>query len=113
MAAVRILKLVTGEDVIGVINEAEIGDGRKVIELKAPHYIMMKPKEKTKNEFLLGLTPYAPYAKNSVIAFVPSHIISVCDPNDDLLKEFIKRFEDGVVNTDDPVVKQVLKEETH
>ena len=113
--SVRILKLDTGDDVIGVINELELaeGKGNKVIELKAPHYIMMKPKKDTANEFVLGLTPYAPYAKNASIAFIPAHIVSICDPNDDLLKEFIRRFDEGVVRTDDPTVKQVLKEETH
>jgi len=110
MAAVRILKLVTGEDVIGVIDEAEVDEGKKVISVKAPHYIMMRATGEDQNEFTLGLTPYAPYAKNSVIGLIPRHVISVCDPNDDLMKAYKKRFDQGVVRSDEPSVKQVLKE---
>lgn len=109
-AAVRIIKLVTGEDIIGVVNEAEIANGKKVLEVKAPHYIMMRPKKESTNEFVLGLSPYAPYAKNSIIAFVPGHIISVCDPNEDLFKEYSRRFREGIVTTEDETVQQVLKE---
>ena len=110
MAAVRILKLVTGDDVIGIISEAEIDKDRKVIEVKAPHFIMMRPKKDSDNEYVLGLTPYAPYAKNSTIAIIPTHVISICDPNEDLWNEYKKRFADGVVETSDKTVKQVLKE---
>ena len=110
MAAVRILKLVTGEDVIGVVEEEEVEKGRKVISVKAPHYIMMKASGETQNEFVLGLTPYAPYAKNAVIGLIPRHVISVCDPNDDLMKAYKARFENGVVTSNEPAVKEVLME---
>lgn len=110
MAAVRILKLVSGDDVIGIIDEAEVDGGKKVLSLKAPCYVMMRVVDKEQDEYALGLAPYMPYAMNSVIGIVPRHVISVCDPNDQLMELYKQRFEKGIIKNDDPSVKQVLKE---
>jgi hypothetical protein len=83
MADVQIIKLSSGEDIIGTVTELTLEGG--------------------KYEFVLGLTPYCPYAKDLTIPIMPMHVISVYHPSTDLLNEYNRRFGSGLVVPDDKI----------
>lgn len=111
MADVQILKLTSGEDIIGPVTEVNL-EGGKMIQIERPCYIMMRPKPENQSEFVLSLTPYAPYAKDHTVPIMPMHVISVFTPNTDLLNEYNRRFGTGIVVPDDtvqaPPPKQII-----
>jgi len=111
MADVQIIKLSSGEDLIGAVTEVNL-EGGKMIQIEKPCYIMMRPKPENEQEFVLGLTPYAPYAKDHLVPIMPMHVMSVFTPNTDLLNAYNQRFGSGLVVPDDKVAtpppKQII-----
>jgi len=109
MAEVQIVKLSSGEDIIGSVTEVTLEGGR-MIQIEKPCYIMMRPKPENEYEFVLGLTPYAPYAKDNIVPIMPMHVVSVYSPSTDLLNEYNKRFGSGIVVPDDKVATASTKQ---
>lgn len=101
MANVKVIKLSTGEDLIGQILDS---DESKAVAIANPCQIVVKPKENAEGTFLLGLAPWAPYSKDGVVPIVPSHIVAAFTPDDTMEGEYWKRINR---NTSD---KQVLNE---
>lgn len=90
MVKVRVVKLVTGEDIIGAVEEKKLGNAMIVL-IKFPLSLVIRPKENEENKFVLGLGPWAPYAKNNEVPVFPSQIISIFDPDENLLAEYNNR----------------------
>ena len=111
MADVQIIKLSSGEDIIGTVTELTL-EGGKMLQIEKPCYIMMRPKPENEYEFVLGLTPYCPYAKDQTIPIMPMHVISIYHPSTELLNEYNRRFGSGLVVPDDkvaaPAPKQII-----
>lgn len=117
MANVQILKLTTGEDVIGEVSEVA-HENMRLITLSNPALIMMMPKDGNDMEFGIALAPYAPFAKDHQVPIMPAHIVSVFDPEPDLAKEYVRLFgvnEQGQKiytppsKVQQPATKQILK----
>lgn len=109
MADVQIIKLSSGEDIIGSVTEVTLEAGR-MIQIEKPCYIMMRPKPENENEFVLGLTPYAPYAKGHLVPIMPAHVVSVFTPTTDLLNAYNQRYGSGLVIPDDNIAKAPPKQ---
>ena len=111
MANEQIIKLSSGEDIIGDVTEINL-EGGKMIQISKPCYIMMRPKPENEYEYVLGLTPYCPYAKDQIIPIMPTHVISVYNPTTALLNEYNNRYGSGIVVPDDkvaaPAPKQII-----
>tara|TARA_R110002167_G_scaffold158043_2_gene353181 strand:+ start:395 stop:736 length:342 start_codon:yes stop_codon:yes gene_type:complete len=111
MANVQIIKLTSGEDIIGDVTEVNLEAG-KMLQITKPCYIMMRPKPENEYEFVLGLTPYCPYAKDQSVPIMPMHVISIYYPSTELLNEYNRRFGSGIVVPDDkvaaPAPKQII-----
>jgi hypothetical protein len=99
MANVQILKLASGEDVIGLIDEMVV-DGRAVITVEKGCLLLMRPKENSPYEFSIGMAPFAPYAKGLKLPIFPAHIVSIYEPETGLLNEYNKRFGSGLIVPD-------------
>ena len=56
MSSVQIVKLTSGEDLIGKVQEAEI-EGKAFVIIEDPALIMMMPKPGSETEFGVGLAP--------------------------------------------------------
>ena len=102
MAEVQIVKLSSGEDIIGSVTEVNLEAGR-MIQIEKPCYIMLRPKPDNEYEFVLGLTPYAPYAKDNIVPIMPTHVISIYSPSTDLLNEYNRSFGSGILVPEDKV----------
>jgi len=94
MANIQILKLTTGEDIIGEVMTDNI-DGRELLIVEKPCLIMMMPKQDNPNEFGIGLAPYAPFAKQHKVPVMPSHIVPIYEAEAELEKEYLERFGPG------------------
>ena len=108
MANIQIVKLTTGEDLIGDITEEEI-DGRGFLLIKKPAIIMIMPKPGSETDYTVGLAPYAPFAKDHKVPIFPAHVVSVYDPGKEMLNTYNTKFGSGIV-TPDFINKKVLNE---
>ena len=76
MSNIQIVKLTTGEDLIGDVTESEI-DGRGFLVIDKPAIIMMMPKPGSDTDFGVGLAPYAPFSKDHKVPIFPTHVVSI------------------------------------
>jgi len=104
MASVQIVKLSTGEDIIGSLTEIELPEGR-MLEMEKPCIILLRPKDDNPKEFGLGLAPYSPYAKGFKLPIMPAHVVSVFEPDSTLENEYNNRFGSGIVIPDKSLLK--------
>lgn len=113
MANVQIIKLTSGEDIIGVVSDTEI-EGKAFLLVETPAVILMMPKPGSEDEFGVGLAPYAPFAKEHKVPIFPNHIISVYDPDKNLLNAYNSKFGSGLIQVGgqgiDLINKKVLNE---
>jgi hypothetical protein len=94
--AIQVLKLVTGEDVVGDVEFS--GDTYNV---KNPICVFMRPNPEKEGSFKLGVAPWAPYCNGPVPIFKES-VLSVFNPDETLMKEYERRS--------DFIPRQVIKE---
>lgn len=87
---IQVIKLTTGEDIIGNVHESEIG-GAKVIVITKPCILLLRPKEEDPKQIGLGLAPWSPYAKDYQVPIIPAHILSIFHPEESLVKEYLRR----------------------
>ena len=111
---IQIIKLTTGEDLIGEVGDTEV-DGKAFLTIDKPALIMMMPKPGSDTEFGVGLAPYAPFAKGHVVPIFPAHIVSVYDPAEEILSAYNQKFGAGLVMPTQKeksiINKQVLNEQ--
>tara|TARA_Y100000004_G_scaffold196370_1_gene266135 strand:- start:1977 stop:2333 length:357 start_codon:yes stop_codon:yes gene_type:complete len=109
MSNIRIIKLTSGEDIIGDVTEEEV-EGNVMIVISKPAVIMMMPKpDGNEDEFGVGLAPYAPFAKGYKVPLFANHVVSLYEPEVQLLNAYNARFGSGLVQPDF-INKKVLKE---
>ena len=108
MSNIQVVKLTTGEDIIGDVTESEI-DGRGFLVINKPAIIMMMPKPGSETEFGVGLAPYAPFSKEHKVPIFPQHVVSIYDPGNDILNAYNEKYGSGIV-TPDFINKKVLNE---
>jgi hypothetical protein len=106
MAQVQVIKLSTGEDIIGSVEFMDVPGSGKMVMIERPCIILLRPKEQNPKEFGLGLAPYCPYAKGFKFTIVNTHIVSIFEPEETLLSEYTKRYGSLVPTS----VRQVLQE---
>ena len=93
---IQILKLSSGEELIGTVSDFEV-EGRQVIKMDKPAVIIMQPVEGQKDKFGIGLAPYAPYAEQNSLNIMPTHVIAVMQPTDNLKNEYNTYYGSGVI----------------
>ena len=96
MSNIQVIKLTTGEDLIGEITDTEI-EGKAFLVIDKPALIMMIPKPGSDTEFGVGLAPYAPFAKQHKVPVFPAHIVSVYDAADEIKDAYKQKFGLGLV----------------
>ena len=116
MSEIQIVKLATGEDLIGEVSEVELpphtgGDQttQPFLMIEKPALIMMMPKPGSETEFGVGLAPYAPFAKEHKVPIFPQHVVSCYQPETDLLNAYNSKFGAGLIQPDF-INKKVLNE---
>ena len=108
MSNIQIVKLTTGEDLIGDLEELEM-EGRAFLLIKKPAIIMMMPEPGSETDFGVGLAPYAPFSKDHKVPIFPNHVVSIYDPGPEMLKAYKDQYGSKIVKPDF-INKKVLNE---
>ena len=88
---IQIVKLTTGEDLIGDVSEDKIDD-RGFLVIDKPAIIMIMPKPGSDTDFGVGLAPYAPFSKEHKVPIFPQHVVSIYDPGNDILNAYNEKL---------------------
>ena len=89
---IRILKLTTGEEIIGDIDESH-GE----ITVKKPCYIQLVPSRNNPEQPAMALMPYAAYTKDHRVVIDVSNVVWVEEPITDLYNSYNSMFGSGLV----------------
>lgn len=100
----QIIKLSSGEELIGTVSDFEV-EGRQVIKMEKPAVIIMQPVEGQTDKFGIGLAPYAPYADQNSIHIMPTHVIAIMQPTDQLKNEYNTHYGSGIITPEKPKLK--------
>ena len=83
---VLILKLVTGEDVVGSVDDT--GESYTVVE---PVRLNMAPNPDKAGSFRLVVEPWAPYAKDNTVSIFKNTVVACFAPDEHISAEYAKR----------------------
>lgn len=92
---IKILKLVTGEEIIGDIDE--IANQLNQVKLAKPCILQFVPSRSNPEQVSMGLIPYAPYAKDHTVYVDEDAIIWQQEPVDELRNQYNSIFGSGIV----------------
>ena len=112
MSDVQIVKLTTGEDIMGKISEYELPDEGKVLKIEKPVAIMLRAKDERGEQFGVGLAPYAVYAENHTITVMPTHVVALFSPEAKLKEEYLSKVT-GLEAPSTAETQQILREGKH
>lgn len=94
MSTIKIIKLVSGEELIGeVVASHNTLDGDVDYEIKEVAIVQMVP---TQTGVGLSLFPFAPYTEDKTHIFRGRHIIIAMDPGVDLINNYNKMYGSGI-----------------
>jgi len=91
---IKIVKLITGEEVIGEVKDS--ADTSKLI-LKSPCALHLVPSRSNPEQVGMALVPYASHAKDHEVAIALAAIIWEQEPVDELRNQYNSIFGNGIV----------------
>ncbi len=114
MSNIRIVKLISGEEVLGELSEFEF-EGKKLLRLRHPVSLMYRENE-VKTKFSVGMAPFAIASKDHIIPIFPGQIVSIYDPTDAIVKRWVHKYGNAEAlvtheEGEEPVAPQFLQEE--
>jgi hypothetical protein len=80
---IKIIRLVTGEDVIGNITSED----NKFVEI-SKSFVIIPTQSAPGQPVKLMLTPYMPYSKDDKVKISADKIITTIEPKDEILKSY-------------------------
>lgn len=100
---VQILKLSSGEEIIGQVTDLVVEE-RQIIVMEKPAVIVLQPTD-NEGKFSIGLAPYVPYAVDNTIHLMPNHVIGVMQPTQQLLDEYNTHYGSSLIT---PKKKEII-----
>lgn len=86
MSNVKLVRFLTGEEVLAVVEEKTIGLQTKVL-LKNPIRIVIMP-SRDKTSPTIGLAPWIEFSDDKEISVDSAHILAIVNP----IKEFVEQY---------------------
>ena len=80
---IKIVRIITGEDIIG-----DFSQGNGEVKVKQPYIIYPTSAPKPGEAIKFGMFTYIPYAETEEITFKDEKIITVVEPKQDLLASY-------------------------
>lgn len=105
---VKVIKLITGEEIISTVTDIEI-EGREIIQVSQPAIIILMPNDDNPNQAQIGLAPWAPYANNQVAHIMPNAIAAIIDPKPELVTEYEKLYGSKIITPSREIVTPLAK----
>jgi hypothetical protein len=90
---VKILKFMSGEEVVGQITKSPDGS---LINMKKPCAIMLIGSKSSPDQHSMALIPYAAYTKDHEIDIDSSHVMWEAELADDVLNQYNALFGSGI-----------------
>ena len=84
---VKVLKLITGEEVIARINEEKNVD---LVSLEKPMILQMLPPTSSTGQVGFAMIPWMPAAKNEKVSILIEHIITEDEASDQTEKNYLQ-----------------------
>ena len=100
MSDVKIIRLITGEDVISKTKEAS-GEG---IELHKP-FVIIPTQQAPGKPVQLMMTHYSPYSKSDTIKIKRDKVVSIVEPKDEILKSY-QANTSSIIQTDKSLITE-------
>jgi len=89
---IKVLKLTTGEELVGDVNFIE-----NMVEVKKPCALIQVPSRTNPEQVAMALIPYAQYAKDHTVLVSVSHVIWSQEPVKELYNQYNTVFGTGLV----------------
>ena len=114
---IQVFKLVTGEDIIGKIDDAE-ADGllcgkTEAITIQNPVNLLVRRSEEMPDEFQLAMTPWVAFSSTGKVPIFPNQIVSVYDPNDGIAIDYEETYGDESSMVSFTSARDLLTENVH
>jgi len=90
---IKILKLVTGEEILGEVEETLTAQ----IKFSTPCILQIVPSRNNPDQIGMALLPYASYAKDQTIFIDKNAIVWEQEPIDELRNQYNSIFGNGIV----------------
>jgi len=84
--AVQILKLITGEDIVGETTSVKSG-----VNVQNPLKLAIVPNPEKTGSFRLSVEPWAPYCKDGEVLILKGSILAQFTPDDTIMAEYERR----------------------
>ena len=112
--AIRVVKLVSGEEILGEVSEVDI-DGKALLRIRHPVSLLYKESEDG-NQFSVGMAPFAICSKDHIIPIFPSQIVSIYDAVEHVVDRWLDKYgaPEAMVSYDpnsEPTPPQFLQEQ--
>lgn len=91
--SIKVIKLVTGEEVIGDI---QTDDGNDKIHVKKPCAVMLVSSKSTPDQHSMALIPYAAYTRDHEIQIYKKAIVWIAELEADVYNQYNRIFGTGV-----------------
>ena len=91
---IKIIKLTSGEEIIGTMKNLNDGD---MVQIDKPCVIQIVPSRSDPNQPMMALLPYAVYTKHHRINITPKDIVWEEEPVDELYNQYSSAFGSGLV----------------
>lgn len=88
---IKIIKLISGEELIADITEVE---GK--LNVKQPAVIHLVPSRTEQNQIMVGLLPYAQYTKSHSLEVAKTAVLWTEEPADELYNQYNSIFGSGI-----------------
>lgn len=100
MANVKIVRLLTGEDVLGEI----VADDKEVVVLKNPVRIMVMPSKTDPKQPTVGFAPFCEWAVDKQVTLNKSLVLTLLTPVVEFVNQYNTTFGSGVVVPDSKLI---------
>lgn len=91
MNKVMIIKVTSGEEIIGEIVEVSA-----TVKVKNPMVIIARPDPST-GQMSVGLMPFAPFSSDQTVDIYPHAVVADYTPEQEMMNEYNRRFGAGIV----------------
>lgn len=95
MDDIKLIKLITGEDIVASVTITESQESETLWNLENAAKLILAPDG-------LGMMPLAPFSKSNVITIRESHVVFSTEIDDDIKNVYKEKFGNGIVVTSSP-----------
>lgn len=98
MSNLKIFRLSTGEDVIGIKEDT---NNTEIVDIKQP-FVIVPMQSKPGGPVSLALTPYMPYAEEDTVSIKKNNIVAEVTPKTEISNSYHQHLGTGIIQAKKP-----------